>query len=92
MLSSLQRCSNQGRHPGGPFFLDPALVQVAASCVRPGGASVLEASGAALHFVRYKIGPHELDHARIVIAVREIMVQRGEAMLLTGLFHGSQLA
>jgi hypothetical protein len=35
--------------------------------------------------------PHPLDHSRVVVTVGKIVVQRGEAVLLSGLLHIIQL-
>src|SRR5689334_19034594 len=53
---------------------------------------VFEAPCSTFHLVLYQVRPHELDDAGIVVAVRKIMVQGREAMLLTGLLHTPQLA
>ena len=52
---------------------------------------VLEAPGAALCPVPDEVGPDELDHPGIVIAIRKIVVEGGEAMLLANLLHVYQL-
>src|ERR1700733_5809515 len=53
---------------------------------------VLEASGAALHPILDQVRPHELDHPCIVVAIREIVIQRREAMLLACFLHTCELA
>ena len=53
---------------------------------------VFEAPRPALHAVLDQVRVHELDHPCVVVAVREIMVQRGEAVLLTGALHRRQLS
>ena len=35
--------------------------------------------------------PNKLDHARIVVAIRQIMIERREAMALAGLLHVLEL-
>ena len=49
---------------------------------------ILEASGSALHAIGHQIRPDELDYARIVVAIREVVIERRETMLLAGLLHG----
>ena len=58
--------------------------------VRP--ALVLETPGAAFHTVLHKVSPYKLDHARVVVAVSEIVIQRREAMPLAGLLHAGELS
>jgi hypothetical protein len=53
--------------------------------------SVLEASRSALHFVGHQVGPDELDHAGVVVAVGKIVIERGEAVLLASPLHADQL-
>jgi hypothetical protein len=48
---------------------------------------ILEAPRSAFHLIRHQVCPHEFDHARVVVAVREVVIQRGEAMLLAGFLH-----
>jgi hypothetical protein len=52
--------------------------------------SVFEAANTAAEAALYVL-PHPLDHARFVVAVGKIMIQRGEAVLLAGLLHIIQL-
>ena len=54
--------------------------------------SVFETSGPTLHLVFHQVCPHKRDYARIVVAVSEIVIERGKAMLLAGLLHAGQLA
>src|SRR5579862_590683 len=52
---------------------------------------IFEAPRSAFHLVLDQVRPHELDHASIVVAIRKIVVQGREAMLLTSLLHACQL-
>ncbi len=52
--------------------------------------SVFEAANTAAEAALYVL-PRPLDHARLVVAVGKIMVQRGEAVLLAGLLRIIQL-
>src|SRR6266478_7648161 len=54
--------------------------------------SVLEAPRPAFHPVGDGLGPHPLDHAGVVIAVSEVVVQGGEAVTLTSVLHLLQLS
>lgn len=54
--------------------------------------SVFEASCAALQAVLDQIRPDELDHPSVVVAVRQIVIQRRETMLLAGFVHTGELA
>jgi hypothetical protein len=54
--------------------------------------SIFKTSCSAPHPVLDQDGPDELHHPRIVLAVREIGIQRGETMLLAGFLHASELA
>src|SRR5262249_17382433 len=49
-------------------------------------------SSAAIHAVRDQVGPDELEDPRIVVAVRQIVVQGREAVLLASLLHRRKLA
>lgn len=40
----------------------------------------------------HQVCPHKLDYSRIVVAVSEVVIERGRAMLLAGLLHAGQLA
>src|SRR5579883_3101822 len=53
--------------------------------------SILEAACAALHAVGDEIGPDELDDARVVVAIRKVVVQGRKAVPLARLFHGREL-
>ncbi len=44
---------------------------------------ILEAANPTLESI-LRVGPQPLDHSRIVVAVRQVMVQGGETMLLAG--------
>ena len=46
---------------------------------------------ATLHPMRDREVPNKLDHARIVVAIRQIMIERREAMALAGLLHVLEL-
>src|SRR6201997_1716673 len=54
------------------------------------GVSIFKTADPAAEPAFY-VFPHPLDHSRVVVAVSEIMVQRGEAVLLAGLLHSVQL-
>src|SRR4029077_11621010 len=43
------------------------------------------------HSIPYKVRPNEFDDTGVVIAIRQVVVERGEAVLLTGLFHLRQV-
>ena len=53
--------------------------------------SIFETPSTALRPVLDEVGPHKLDHARVVVAIGEIVVKRGEAVLLARLLHAGQL-
>ena len=53
--------------------------------------SLLEAAHATLEFVLDRVRPKPLDDPCIVIAVGQVVVQRGKTMTLAGFFHGGQL-
>ena len=53
--------------------------------------SIFETLRSTLHAIRHQILPDELDHARIVVAIREIVIQGREAMPLAGFLHVLQL-
>ena len=53
--------------------------------------SVVETSRSPLHLVFNEVGPNESNDSRVVIAVRQIMVQRRKTMPLAGRFHLAQL-
>jgi hypothetical protein len=53
---------------------------------------VFEALRPPLPAIRYQVLPHELDHARIVVAVCEIVIQRRKAMPLASLLHVLELS
>src|SRR5579863_1778684 len=48
---------------------------------------VLETFRSSLQSVGHDLFPYPSDHARIVVAVAQIVVERGEAVSLTGVFH-----
>lgn len=52
--------------------------------------SVFKAANAALE-PAFCVFPHPLDHSRVIVAISEIMVERGEAVLLASLLHSVQL-
>jgi hypothetical protein len=54
-------------------------------------ALVFEAPRSALQAILYQVRPDKLDYARVVVAVSEVVIESGEAMLLTGFFHAGQL-
>jgi len=47
---------------------------------------VFEAPRSALHAIGYQVRPDELDYARVVIAISGVVIESGEAMLMTGFF------
>jgi hypothetical protein len=53
---------------------------------------VLKTSCPPFHSVLDEIRPDELDYSRIVVAVREIVIESRETMLLTCFLHTVQLA
>src|SRR6267378_1339278 len=53
--------------------------------------SILETAHAALEFIFDRVGPEPLDHTRVVVAVREIVVQSRKTMPLAGRFHLGKL-
>lgn len=53
--------------------------------------SVFEASCSAFHAVLDQIRPHKRNHSSIVVAVRQIVIQRGKTMLLAGFFMPGEL-
>src|SRR5437879_9614267 len=58
----------------------------------PETSSVFEATGgAAAEVVLHRKAPQPLDDARIVIAIGQIMIQRGEAVMLASLLHVREL-
>src|SRR5580692_12380109 len=48
---------------------------------------VLETFRSSLQSVGHDLFPYPSDHARIVVAVAQIVVERGEAVTLAGVFH-----
>jgi hypothetical protein len=71
------------------FLFDP--FSSCLDCFHP-SRSILKASGATLHLVGYQVRPDELDYSRVVVAISQIVIERREAMLLTGFLHALQLA
>ena len=54
-------------------------------------ALVFEASRSTLQAIGYQVRPDKLDYSRVVVAISEVVIERGEAMLLAGFFHVGQL-
>ena len=48
---------------------------------------ILKAPSAALHAIGHKIRPYELDDSRVVVAIRQIVIERRKAVLLAGFLH-----
>lgn len=51
---------------------------------------ILKALRAALGSLLDQVFPHELNDARVVVAIGKVVVQGGEAMLLAGVLHFRQ--
>lgn len=52
---------------------------------------VLETPYAACELLSDYIGPKPLDHPGVVVAIREVVIQGGEAVALAGGLHFAQL-
>src|ERR1700687_5186732 len=67
------------------------IVRHYAKSSSPNGWLIFKTPGAAFHPVLDHLRPDKFDDARIVVAIGQVVVQGGKAVLLAGLLHRGQL-